>query len=144
MHPRSDLMTTLSHFSIDGGVISWYKYNQSRETRVINTVYIKLLTLKNRCEGEIMSAYIKIEDLHKTFKNTKEKTEVLKGIDLSINKGEIYGIVGFSGAGKSTLVRCINRLEEPDSGKVFIGDTEITALSKKELTARRKKIGMIF
>lgn len=91
-----------------------------------------------------MSAYIKIEDLHKTFKNKKEKTEVLKGIDLSINKGEIYGIVGFSGAGKSTLVRCINRLEEPDSGKVFIGDTEITALSKKELTARRKKIGMIF
>ena len=91
-----------------------------------------------------MSTYIRIEDLHKSFKNKNEKTEVLKGIDLSINKGEIYGIVGFSGAGKSTLVRCINRLEEPDSGKVWIGDTEITALNKKQLTERRKKIGMIF
>lgn len=91
-----------------------------------------------------MSAYIKIEDLHKTFKNKKEKTEVLKGIDLSINKGDIYGIVGFSGAGKSTLVRCINRLEEPDSGKIWIGDTEITALNKKQLAERRKKIGMVF
>lgn len=92
----------------------------------------------------IMSTYIKIEDLHKTFKNKKEKTEVLKGIDLSINKGDIYGIVGFSGAGKSTLVRCINRLEEPDSGKIWIGDTEITALNKKQLAERRKKIGMVF
>ncbi|SDA09265.1 D-methionine transport system ATP-binding protein [Ruminococcus sp. YE71] len=91
-----------------------------------------------------MGAYIRIEDLHKTFKNKKEKIEVLRGIDLEINKGEIYGIVGFSGAGKSTLVRCINRLEEPDSGKVWIGDTEITALNKKQLTERRRKIGMIF
>ena len=91
-----------------------------------------------------MSTYIRIEDLHKSFKNKNEKTEVLKGIDLSINKGEIYGIVGFSGAGKSTLVRCINRLEEPDKGRIFIGDTEMTALSKKELTKRRRKIGMIF
>lgn len=91
-----------------------------------------------------MSAYIRIEDLHKTFKNKKERSEVLKGIDLKINKGEIYGIVGFSGAGKSTLVRCINRLEEPDSGKVWIGETEITALKKRQLAERRKKIGMIF
>ena len=91
-----------------------------------------------------MSGYIRIEGLHKTFRNKKEKNEVLKGIDLSIEKGDIFGIVGFSGAGKSTLVRCINRLEEPDSGKIWIGDTEITALGKRALTERRKKIGMIF
>lgn len=70
-----------------------------------------------------MSAYIRIKDLHKSFHNKGEVNHVLSGIDLEINKGEIYGVVGFSGAGKSTLVRCINRLEEPDSGKVWIGDT---------------------
>lgn len=91
-----------------------------------------------------MSSYIKIEGLYKSFKNKKEENQVLKGIDLDIEKGDIFGIVGFSGAGKSTLVRCINRLEEPNSGKIFIGDTEITALNKKQLTERRKKIGMIF
>ena len=91
-----------------------------------------------------MGAYIRIENLYKSFKTKNEVNQVLKGIDLNIEKGEIYGIVGFSGAGKSTLVRCINRLEEPDSGKVWIGDTEITALGKKQLTARRRKIGMIF
>lgn len=91
-----------------------------------------------------MSAYIRINDLHKSFRNKGEVNHVLSGIDLEINKGEIYGVVGFSGAGKSTLVRCINRLEEPDSGKVWIGDTEITALNKKQLTLRRQKIGMIF
>lgn len=88
--------------------------------------------------------FIEISQLRKTF-HTKEKTiEVLKGIDLSIKKGEIYGIVGFSGAGKSTLVRCINRLEEPDSGTVRIGNHEITSLGKAQLNAQRRKIGMIF
>ena len=91
-----------------------------------------------------MSSYIRIEGLYKSFKNRKEENTVLKGIDLEIEKGDIFGIVGFSGAGKSTLVRCINRLEEPDRGKIFIGDTEITSLNKKQLTERRKKIGMIF
>ncbi|ADU22364.1 methionine ABC transporter ATP-binding protein [Ruminococcus albus] len=93
---------------------------------------------------KIMSSYIRIEGLKKTFKNKKEENHVLKGIDLDIDRGDIFGIVGFSGAGKSTLVRCINRLEEPDSGKIFIGDIEITSLNKKQLTERRKKIGMIF
>ena len=91
-----------------------------------------------------MAGYIRIEGLRKTFRSGKEENRVLNGVDLSIDKSDIYGVVGFSGAGKSTLVRCINRLEEPDSGKVWIGDTEITALGKKELTKRRRKIGMIF
>lgn len=71
--------------------------------------------------------FIEVSQLYKTFQNKKQKIEVLKGIDLSVEKGEIYGIVGFSGAGKSTLVRCMNRLEEPDSGTVRIGDMEITS-----------------
>ena len=88
--------------------------------------------------------FIEVKQLYKTFHTKKQDIEVLKGIDLSVEKGEIYGIVGFSGAGKSTLVRCINRLEEPDSGSVKIGDQEITALGKAQLNAQRRKIGMIF
>ncbi|MCB2294830.1 ATP-binding cassette domain-containing protein [Clostridium algoriphilum] len=87
---------------------------------------------------------IRINNLSKTFNTPYGNIEVLKDIDLEIEKGDIFGIIGFSGAGKSTLVRCINRLEEPDSGKIFIGDKEITSLGKKELRVARKKIGMIF
>ena len=61
--------------------------------------------------------FIEVKQLYKTFHTKKQDIEVLRGIDLSVGKGDIYGIVGFSGAGKSTLVRCINRLEEPDSGR---------------------------
>ena len=89
-------------------------------------------------------AFIQIKDLHKSFPVQSRKIEVLRGIDLEIQKGDIFGIVGFSGAGKSTLVRCLNRLEEPDSGSIFIGNHEITALTKKELNKQRLKIGMIF
>ena len=88
--------------------------------------------------------FIEVKGLWKTFHNKKESVPVLKGIDLEVKKGEIYGIVGFSGAGKSTLVRCINRLEEPDAGTVRIGDKIVTSLNKKELDLQRSKIGMIF
>ena len=68
----------------------------------------------------------------------------MNDVSLEIEKGEIFGIIGFFGAGKSTLVRCINLLERPTSGKVFIGDEELTAMSPAELRQHRKKIGMIF
>jgi D-methionine transport system ATP-binding protein len=68
----------------------------------------------------------------------------LKGVNLEINRGDIFGVVGFSGAGKSTLIRCINRLEEPDGGEIKIGETEITKLSKQDLDEYRQKIGIIF
>lgn len=68
----------------------------------------------------------------------------MNDVSLEIEKGEIFGIIGFSGAGKSTLVRCINLLERPTSGKVFISDEELTAMSPAELRQHRKKIGMIF
>ncbi len=88
--------------------------------------------------------FIEIKQLYKTFHTKKQTIEVLKGIDLSVGKGDIFGIVGFSGAGKSTLVRCINRLEEPDSGTIRIGEREITALGRAQLNEQRRKIGMIF
>ena len=85
---------------------------------------------------------IKIEHLNKTYKSNKVKA--LDDINIEIKKGDIYGIVGLLGAGKSSLVRCINRLEEADSGKIIINNVDILSLSKKELIEQRKKIGMIF
>lgn len=95
--------------------------------------------------GDRMSdAFISITDLHKSYVSQGEYIEVLKGINLKIVKGDIFGIVGFSGAGKSTLVRCLNRLEEPDYGEIKIDGKNITLLSKKALNIQRQKIGMIF
>lgn len=89
-------------------------------------------------------AFIEIVNLRKTFHSRDGDIEVLKGIDLSIEKGEIFGIIGFSGAGKSTLARCINRLETPDSGSIRIGGQDILALSEGQLRMRRRKLGLIF
>jgi D-methionine transport system ATP-binding protein len=94
----------------------------------------------------VPDAFISIRDLRKTFPGRKpgQEVEVLRGIDLDIAQGDIFGIVGFSGAGKSTLLRCINRLEEPDSGIIRIGDNEVTGLAPAELLVFRRKLGMIF
>lgn len=89
-------------------------------------------------------AQIRLEKISKTFHSKHHTVEAVKDVSLEIDKGEIYGIIGFSGAGKSTLVRCINLLERPTAGKVFLGDTELTSLSAAELRRHRKKIGMIF
>lgn len=89
-------------------------------------------------------AFIEIKGLRKTFHSRDGDLEVLKGIDLSIEKGEIFGIIGFSGAGKSTLARCINRLEMPDSGSIHIDGLDILALSDSQLRQRRRKLGLIF
>ena len=89
--------------------------------------------------------FIEIRHLYKSFKNSKGETiQVLDDVDLEIAKGEMFGIMGFSGAGKSTLVRCINRLEEPDSGDVIINGMNVTQLGTSALNERREKIGMIF
>lgn len=98
----------------------------------------------NAVEYGAADGYIQISDLYKTFHSQGHSLEVLKGINLTIRKGEIFGIIGFSGAGKSTLARCINRLETPDSGSIKVGGVDILKLSKKELLQARKKIGMIF
>lgn len=87
---------------------------------------------------------ITLEKVTKTFLNNKQAFEAVKETSLTIEKGEIYGIVGYSGAGKSTLLRLLNGLERPSSGKVVIDDSELTPLSKRELRKERQSIGMIF
>ena len=87
---------------------------------------------------------IKIENLKKTFKLKKDTITAIQNINLSINEGDIYGIIGLSGAGKSTLIRCINFLEKPTSGKVYFKDIDLSSLKSKELLKVRQNIGMIF
>ncbi|WP_157150642.1 methionine ABC transporter ATP-binding protein [Brachyspira sp. SAP_772] len=88
---------------------------------------------------------IVIENVSKIFTTANNKQlNAVNNVSIKIDDGEIYGIIGFSGAGKSTLVRCINLLERPTSGKVYIDNIDMMSLSQKELRERRKKIGMIF
>lgn len=87
---------------------------------------------------------IEIKDLSKTFNTPENTVEALKNINLTVNDGEIYGIIGMSGAGKSTLVRCINMLEKPTSGTVLVDGADLGALTEKQLRAERSKITMIF
>ncbi|MGV3489162.1 MAG: methionine ABC transporter ATP-binding protein [Tuberibacillus sp.] len=88
---------------------------------------------------------IVFQDVHKVYGKDKTKqVAALKGINLEVNKGEIYGVIGFSGAGKSTLIRCVNLLERPTSGKVLVNGIDLQKLSAKDLRKERKKIGMIF
>lgn len=87
---------------------------------------------------------IEIVNLRKTYLSKKATVNALNGIDLTIEDGEIFGIIGVSGAGKSSLVRCINMLEKPTSGKIFINSTDITTLKPRKLREARKGIGMIF
>lgn len=87
---------------------------------------------------------IRFENVSKTFVSGGRTIEAVKNVNLEIEKGKIYGIIGFSGAGKSTLVRCINLLERPTSGKVYIDGVELTGLSTAELRKQRENIGMIF
>ena len=87
---------------------------------------------------------IKLSGIEKIYDTPSGKIHALKGIDLQIEKGEIYGIIGLSGAGKSTLVRCINMLERPTKGEVIVDNLDMMKLSESELRDARKNIGMIF
>jgi polar amino acid transport system ATP-binding protein len=82
---------------------------------------------------------VSIRDLHKRF----GQLEVLKGISMDIKKGEVVVILGPSGSGKSTILRCINRLEEPSSGHIYIEGEEITG-SRVNINAMRQRVGMVF
>ncbi|WP_142846139.1 methionine ABC transporter ATP-binding protein [Telmatospirillum sp. J64-1] len=87
---------------------------------------------------------IEIQSITKVFDGPKGPATVLKGISLSIGRGEIFGIIGRSGAGKSTLVRCINALERPTSGRVVVNGVTVSELTGADLRAARRDIGMIF
>lgn len=89
-------------------------------------------------------AIIELENVSKTYRDGKESVDAVRHVSLAVEKGEIYGIIGFSGAGKSTLVRCINFLERPTEGTVRVDGTDLSGLSSRKLRELRKKIGMIF
>jgi phosphonate transport system ATP-binding protein len=87
-------------------------------------------------------AVLEIKDLRTRY--TRSGPEILKGVSLSVDKGDFLAIIGPSGAGKSTLIRCINRLVEPTSGDVFLNGKNITKLKKRFLSKARRDMGMIF
>lgn len=87
---------------------------------------------------------IEVKNLVKVFRVDGKEFKALDDVSFKVDKGEIFGVIGLSGAGKSTLVRCINRLEEPDSGQIIIDGIKILSLSPEKLRKERKDIGMIF
>ena len=91
-----------------------------------------------------MEPIIEIKNLSKTFGSGDSQVAALQNVDLQVEKGDIFGIIGLSGAGKSTLVRCINLLERPDEGQVLFHGKNLMAMPDKELRLQRRKISMIF
>ena len=87
---------------------------------------------------------IELAGLHKTYRGTDGGVEALRGVDLTVASGEVYGVIGRSGAGKSTLLRCINLLERPTSGTVTVDGIDLTALDPGALRNVRRRIGMVF
>ncbi|MEK3837993.1 MULTISPECIES: methionine ABC transporter ATP-binding protein [unclassified Paenibacillus] len=87
---------------------------------------------------------IELRNVYKTFTRKEVKIEALKGISLKVEKGDIFGVIGYSGAGKSTLIRLVNYLERPSEGQVLVDGYDLGAYSDKELRAAKKNIGMIF
>lgn len=87
---------------------------------------------------------IVLENVSKSFTTKNGVVEAVKNVNLHVKKGEIHGVIGHSGAGKSTLIRCVNMLERPTAGKVFINGEETTSFPSEELRKARQNIGMIF
>jgi D-methionine transport system ATP-binding protein len=87
---------------------------------------------------------IQLNNINKTFRTDSGAVQAVKNVTLSVEEGDIFGVIGFSGAGKSTLIRCVNLLERPDSGEVFVDKQNLMNLAQAELRAARKNIGMIF
>ena len=87
---------------------------------------------------------IEISNLSKSFVTAGGTVDALRGINLTIRDGDIYGIIGMSGAGKSTLVRCINMLERPTEGTVRLDGVDLSALNKHQMQEMRHHVTMIF
>jgi D-methionine transport system ATP-binding protein len=87
---------------------------------------------------------IEMKGVYKTYQRKNVTTDALKGIDLQIQEGDIFGVIGYSGAGKSTLVRLVNYLEQPTKGDVMVDGQVLAHLSNEQLRAMKKQIGMIF
>lgn len=87
---------------------------------------------------------IKFEQVSKIFTLPNRKVNALEKVSLSVEKGEIFGVIGFSGAGKSTLLRLVNLLERPSEGRIVVNDQDVTQIRPKELRNLRRRIGMVF
>src|SRR5699024_9114815 len=87
---------------------------------------------------------IRLEQITKTFLTKKNTITAVDNVQLTIENGDIYGVIGYSGAGKSTLIRMLNGLEKPTSGRIWISDSELTRLTGRDLRQQRQKKGMIF
>ncbi|BDH60518.1 methionine import ATP-binding protein MetN [Lysinibacillus sp. PLM2] len=87
---------------------------------------------------------LEFQNITKIYKSKGKEVVGVDNVSLKVNKGDIFGIVGYSGAGKSSLLRCVNLLERPTSGKVLVNGVDLTELSSKDLRTARLKIGMIF
>nr|MBO2472232.1 methionine ABC transporter ATP-binding protein [Bacillota bacterium] len=87
---------------------------------------------------------LKLENVEKIYGRGANQVQALRGVSLEVMPGEIFGIIGLSGAGKSTLIRCINLLERPQAGRVYIDGVDVTGYKGKSLRQMRRQIGMVF
>ena len=87
---------------------------------------------------------IVLENVSKIFTTKNNEVTAVDKVNIHVKKGEIHGVIGYSGAGKSTLIRCVNLLERPTNGKIYINGEEITSHPPHKLGSARRKIGMIF
>lgn len=87
---------------------------------------------------------IELKNVYKSFTRKGTTIDALKGIDLKVEKGDIFGVIGYSGAGKSTLIRLVNYLERPTKGQVMVAGRDLGTYNDKELRTAKKNIGMIF
>lgn len=92
----------------------------------------------------MLEKMINLENVSKTFVSGGKTVKAVDNVSLNVPVGHVFGIIGPSGAGKSTLIRCINMLERPDSGRVTVAGTDLTAVGEKELRVCRQAMGMIF
>ncbi|QZD71490.1 methionine ABC transporter ATP-binding protein [Pseudomonas sp. 3-2] len=102
------------------------------------------LAQRTELHPELNRAHVRFVGLGKTYDGKHGPVAALQGIDLAIQRGEVFGIIGRSGAGKSSLIRTINRLEQPTSGRVLIDQVDIGEYDEDRLVALRRRIGMIF
>lgn len=94
--------------------------------------------------SQAVDAHLRFDNLGKVYDGANGPVQALRGIDLAIQRGEVFGIIGRSGAGKSSLLRTLNRLERPSSGRVLIDGIDIAGYDEDQLVALRRRIGMIF
>ncbi|WP_275630339.1 ATP-binding cassette domain-containing protein [Pseudomonas sp. 273] len=93
---------------------------------------------------ELATQHIQLKSLAKTYPGANGPVQALADIDLSVQRGEIFGIIGRSGAGKSSLIRTLNRLEQPSAGQVLIDGEDIAGYDARQLVGLRRRVGMIF